>query len=147
MTRKSNQIREALPVPKAGRLRAAQSREAPPPLPRTVDRERQKRASKRGVAARREKTEDRRAAEATLAAEFQAVLHRIYPDGLIPPREGGLFFREAADHFGVEERQLQAIAAKAGAWPWRPCQVERAFREATDGAPDAWRSWPNSSSG
>ena len=52
-----------------------------------------------------------------------------WPEGVIPPTEGGRFFRRMSDELGCPEYVLSKLGQAEGWWPWTPGQVVRAFEK------------------
>ena len=50
---------------------------------------------------------------------------RRWPGAVIPPAEGGRFFREMSDRCGLRERAISDLARKLELWPWKPDDVVR----------------------
>src|SRR3954463_5364302 len=74
---------------------------------------------------RRETPDERRA---VLRARLRVLLPQVAIDGVIPPLEGGPFFRRLAEEWDVGEAEIADAAAGLGAWPWKARDVIRAAR-------------------
>jgi hypothetical protein len=59
----------------------------------------------------------------------RAEVRRRWPGGVIPPTEGGRFFRDMSDRLGCEEYVMSMLGQAEGWWPWTPGQVIRAFEK------------------
>ncbi len=68
-------------------------------------------------------------AQQQIATALERSVRRNWPGGVIPPTEGGPFFRALAERLGCQERALSQQARRAGYWPWTPVQVVQAFGE------------------
>jgi len=69
--------------------------------------------------------------------EVAALLHREvprrWPERIIPPAEGGPFFREVASRTGLVERKISDLARRLGYWRSTPADVRRGASSATPG--------------
>ena len=51
---------------------------------------------------------------------METVIRLCYPDGVILPREGGLFFRELSECWQIPEAALSEMAHRLGYWDCKP---------------------------
>jgi hypothetical protein len=87
-------------------------------------------------AERRER--ERRVKEAMSALVLDEVRAR-WAEGVIPPMEGGRFFRDLATRWSCTEAFIADLAAIAGCWPWTEEDVLMAYREQADAKREYWR--------
>jgi hypothetical protein len=55
----------------------------------------------------------------------------LYPDGKIPPKEGGHVFRSVSRRVPVEEQYISDIARTLGYWDASPYDIERDCEDIT----------------
>jgi hypothetical protein len=67
-----------------------------------------------------------------IAEEVRREVARRWPMGVIPPREGGRFFRMMADRLDCTEWAISDLGEEEGWWPWSAEQVVRAFAKAEE---------------
>lgn len=69
------------------------------------------------------------AGEAQAAARLAPIILALYPDGLIPARDGGALFGILADELGIAQWMVCEVCALRGWWPWTPAEIDEAHRE------------------
>ena len=72
-----------------------------------------------------------------MSAVLERVVRAFFPEGIVPPADGGKIFREICeerrrhgDMFWTE-RRLHDLARDLGFWPWSVNQISASFRGRT----------------
>jgi hypothetical protein len=76
---------------------------------------------------------------------FRREVAARWPEGVIPPTEGGRFFRELSDRYGCPEFVFSELGTRLGCWPWTHGDILAAYRRAADARrpyypPDSWEA-------
>lgn len=69
------------------------------------------------MAREQRKANDLTAADRALGPAVLEGVRKVYPEGCIPPREGGIVFRCLADRYGRPEWVFSVLCRDLGLWP------------------------------